>query len=202
MALEEVKTFKYLGAIIADGDSKPEIDSRIAQAYASLAKLKHIWLAQSIQMETKLKLMQSLVYSIFLYGAETWTITSNIEKRINAFENKCYRRIFNIKYTDKVSNEKLHQMISDRMGHRQSLMTTIKKRKLKWYGHVTRSNGLCKTILQGSVPGKRNKGRPSKTWADNIKEWTGMKHNELQKIAHDRDQWRQLVNSINGAPTT
>ena len=81
-------------------------------------------------------------------------------------------------------------------------MTIIKRRKLKWYGHVTRSNGLCKQILQGSVPGKRCRGRPRKTWADNIKEWTGLNHTQLQEIAHNRNQWKQLVNSVNGAPTT
>ena len=104
--------------------------------------------------------MKSLVHSIFLYGSETWTINKEIEKRITAFENKCYRRILNIKFQDKVSNERLHQMLDEAIGSRDQLMDIIKRRKLKWYGHVTRGNGLSKTILQGTVQGKRKQGRP------------------------------------------
>ena len=200
--LEEVKSFKYLGATISDEGSKPEIMSRIAQANNALAKLQPIWKSQTIRLETKLKLMKSLVHSIFLYGSETWTINKEIEKRITAFENKCYRRILNIKFQDKVSNERLHQMLDEAIGSRDQLMDIIKRRKLKWYGHVTRGNGLSKTILQGTVQGKRKQGRPKKTWMDNIKEWTGMNHNQIKSKASNRNQWKELVHSINGAPTT
>ncbi len=200
--LEEVKSFKYLGATISDEGSKPEIMSRIAQANNALAKLQPIWKSQTIRLETKLKLMKSLVHSIFLYGSETWTINKEIEKRITAFENKCYRRILNIKFQDKVSNERLHQMLDEAIGSRDQLMDIIKRRKLKWYGHVTRGNGLSKTILQGTVQGKRKQGRPKKTWMDNIKEWTGMNHNQIKSEASNRNQWKKLVHSINGAPTT
>ena len=130
-----------------------------------------------------MKLMKSLVHSIFLYGSETWTLTSYLENRINSFENKCYRKILNITYLDRISNTDLHLKISEILGNTDSLMNTIKKRKLKWYGHLTRSNGLSKTILQGTIEGKRKQGRPKKSWMDNIKEWTGMNHTQIKSKA-------------------
>ena len=146
--------------------------------------------------------MRTLVHSIFLYGSETWTITNYLEKRINSFENKCYRKLLNISYKDRVSNTELKNRISEVVKVEDSLINTIKKRKLRWYGHVTRSNGLSKTILQGSLPGQRKRGRPKKTWTDNIKEWTGLTHTQLQETAHNRPAWKNLVNSIHGVPTT
>ena len=50
--------------------------------------------------------------------------------------------------------------------------TTVKLRKLKWYGHVTRSSGLAKTIMQGTMQGGRRRGRQKKRWEDNIPVWT------------------------------
>ena len=50
----------------------------------------------------------------------------------------------------------------------------VKRRKLQWYGHVSRSSGLAKTILQSTVKGGRREGRQRKRWEDNIREWTGL----------------------------
>ena len=73
------------------------------------------------------------------------------------------------------------------------LLTTVKRRKLKWYGHVTRSSGLAKTILQGTVQGGRRRGRQRKRWEDNIKEWTGLQWNIALRKAENREEWRKLV---------
>ena len=73
------------------------------------------------------------------------------------------------------------------------LLTTVRHRKLKWYGHVTRSSGLTKTILQGTVPGGRKIGRQKKRWEDNIKEWTGLQLSDTLRKAESREEWRELV---------
>ena len=84
--LETVRSFKYLGAIVSDEGSKPEILSRIAQTTAAVTKLKVIWYDKN-----KIRLMRSLAMSIFLYACETWTITADIERRIQALEMRCFR---------------------------------------------------------------------------------------------------------------
>ena len=95
-----VTSFKYLGAVVSDDGSKPEVLSRIAQATAALTKLKPIWRDNNIHLGSKVKLMRSLVISIFLYACESWTMTAELEKRTQAFEMRCYRRLLNISYKD------------------------------------------------------------------------------------------------------
>ncbi|WP_419587619.1 hypothetical protein, partial [Thiolapillus sp.] len=82
--LETVTSFKYLGLVITDEGSKPELLCRIAQATAALTKLKPIWIDKSISLSSKIRLMRSLVTSIFLYTYESWTITAELPRRIQA----------------------------------------------------------------------------------------------------------------------
>ncbi|WP_293703574.1 hypothetical protein, partial [Thiolapillus sp.] len=80
--LETVTSFKYLGSVITDEGSKPEIPSRIAQATAALTRLKPVWIHKSIFLSSKIRLMRSLVTSIFLYACESWTLTAQLQRRI------------------------------------------------------------------------------------------------------------------------
>ena len=144
--LGTVKRFKYLGAVVSDDGSKPEVLSRIAQATAALTKLKPIW-RDNISFGSKVKLMRSLVISIFLYACESWTLTAELEKRTQAFEMRCYRRLLNFSYKDHVTNEEIRRKIQAAIGEYDELLTLVKKRKLRWFGHVSRSSGLAKTIL-------------------------------------------------------
>ena len=191
--LETVKQFKYLGAIISQEGSKPEVFARIAQTSAALAKLKPIWRDKNISLTSKIRLLHALVISIFLYACETWTLTAELQRKIQAVEMRCFRRLLGISYTDHITNEEVKRKIRQHLGHYEDLLTTVKKKKLKFYGHTIRSNGLSKTILQGTVPGKRRRGRQKKKWLDNIMEWTGNSFAETQELARNRDRWRRLV---------
>ena len=160
--LEEVENFKYLGAIISNKGSKPEIISRIAQTTAALTRLKIIWRDKNISLASKVKLMPTLSLSTFLYACESWTLTADIERRIQALEMSCYRRLLNISYKDHVTNEDVRNRIQNATGVHDDLLTMVKKRKLRWYGHISRSSGMAKTILQGTVKGARRRGRQKK----------------------------------------
>ena len=76
--LKTVTSFKYLGSVITDEGSKPEILSRIAQATAALTRLKPVWIDKSISLSSKIQLMRSLVTSIFLYDCESWNLTAEL----------------------------------------------------------------------------------------------------------------------------
>ena len=191
--LETVKSFKYLGAIISDEGSRPEILSRIAQATNALTRLKPIWKNKKIRLAYKIRLLRSLVISIFLYACESWTLNADLERRISAMEMRCYRRLLGISYTQHISNIEVKNRIVHEIGEHDCLLSTVKARKMKWYGHVTRSSGLSKIILQGTVEGKRKRGRPRKRWACNIQEWTGLSFADSQASAHDRQRWRSVV---------
>ena len=84
--LQQVNQFIYLGAMVTDNGSRSEILSRMAKAHSSLSKLKTVWEDKNISVSSKIRLLRSMVISIFLYACESWTIDSNLEKRIAAFE--------------------------------------------------------------------------------------------------------------------
>ena len=153
--LDTVTSFKYLGAMVPNDGFKPEILARIAQATAALTKQKPILRDNNIFLGSKVKLIWSLVISIFLYAFESWTLTAELEKRRQAFEMRCYRRLLNILYKDHVTNENVCRKIQAAIGKYDELLTLVKKQKLRWFGHISRSSGLAKTILQCTVKGKR-----------------------------------------------
>ena len=190
--LDCVNRFKYLGAIITDEGSKPEILARIAQATAALTKLKTIWNDRNIALSSKIRLMRSLVMSIFLYACESWTLTAETEKRIQAMEMRCIRKLLGITYRDHITNEEVQNRTRQAIGPHEDLLTTVKQRKLRWYGHITRS-GLAKTVMQGTVQGERRRGRQRKRWEDNIPEWTGLTLGTAMRKAERREEWRELV---------
>ena len=76
----------------------------------------------------------------------------------------------------------------------------VKRCKLQWYGHVSHSSGLAKTILQGTVKGGRRQGRWRKKWDDNIREWTGLEFNKSQRAVENREKWRKLVAKLSVVP--
>ncbi|KAI8508147.1 hypothetical protein Bbelb_143870 [Branchiostoma belcheri] len=67
------------------------------------------------------------------------------------------------------------------------------QRKLTWFGHICRLNTLAKTILQGTVAGGRKRGRPRKTWLDNVKKWTDLSTAQLIREAEDRTGWAWIT---------
>ena len=106
----------------------------------------------------------------------------------------CYRKILSISYKDHVTNEEVCAKIQQAIGPHEDLLTIVKGRKLQWYGHVSRSSCLVKTILQsGTVKGGRSQGRQRKRWEDNIREWTGLDFGKSQRAVENRGKWRKLV---------
>ena len=110
------------------------------------------------------------------YGAE-------LQRRIQAMEMRYYRKILRISYKDYVTNREneVRAKVQQAIGPHEDLLTSVKRRKRQWYGHVSRSSGLAKTILQGTVKGGRRQDRERKRWEDNIREWTGLEFAESQK---------------------
>ena len=84
-------------------------------------------------------------------------------------EMKCNRKILRISHKDHVTNEEVRAKIQQAIGAHEDLLTIAKRQKMQWYGHVSRSSGKAKTILQGTMKGGRRRGRPRKRWEDNIK---------------------------------
>ena len=76
------------------------------------------------------------------------------------------------------------------------VLRTIKNRKLKYYGHVIRHQGIQKGAPTGKIEGRRSRGRQRKTWIDDVKEWRGLTTSEIRTRAQDRKGWRKLVHDL------
>ena len=87
------------------------------------------------------------------YACESWTLTAELQRRIQAMEVRCYHKKLHISYKDHVTNKEVCAKIQQAIGPHEDLLTIVKRRKLQWYGHVSRSSGLAKTILQDTVKG-------------------------------------------------
>ena len=167
--------------------------SRIAQASAVLTRFKPVRNDRSISLSSKIRLMRSLVTSIFLYACESWTLTAELQRRIQTRKMRCYRKLLRFSYKDHVTNEEVRAKIQQAIGPREDLLIIVKRRKLLWYDYVSCSSGLAKTILQGTVKGEWRQGRQRKGCEDNIREWTGLKFAMSQRAVENREKWRKLV---------
>ena len=112
---------------------------------------------------------------------------------ILALEMRCYHKILRISYKDHVTNEEVCAKIQQAIRPYEDLLTMVKRCKLHWYGHVSRSSGLAKTILQGAVKGGRRQGEQRKRWEDNDREWTSLEFTNSQRAVENREKWRNLV---------
>ena len=88
-------------------------------------------------------------------------MSAELEKRTQASEMRCYRRLLNILYKDHITNEEVRRKIKAAIGEYDELLTLVKTLELKCFDHVSRSSGLTK-MVQDTVKGKRNRGKQKK----------------------------------------
>ena len=98
----------------------------------------------------------------------------------------------NIFYKDHKTNEEVRSRIQNTIGAHDHLLTMAKKRKLRWYGHISRSSGMIKAIMRGTVKGARRRGRQTR-WEGYIKEWTGMELGDSLRAAEDSERCKGIV---------
>ena len=126
----------------------------------AMVKLNRIWRVCAIIKHTKIRLVRTLVFSIFLYGAETWIVFQKEREKIDSFEMYCWRRMLRILWTAK----RLNQSVLDDIGVERRLSSEVYVRILKYFGRVTLTNTLESIMVQGKVDGKKSRGR-SPTYA-------------------------------------
>jgi hypothetical protein len=123
-------------------------------------QLYPVWRNHNISKGVKTRIFNTNVKSVLLYACKTWKIINQIIRRVQIFLNKCLRRITNIKWTDKITNEELW-----RITHQKPIENQIKRRKWNWIGHTLRKAGaIGKTTLDWNAQGYRRRGRPKRTW--------------------------------------
>uniref|UniRef100_A0AAV2JEM2 Ig-like domain-containing protein n=1 Tax=Knipowitschia caucasica TaxID=637954 RepID=A0AAV2JEM2_KNICA len=196
-ALEEVDSFTYLGSILDKyGGTDEDVRTRIGKAQTAFQQLKNIWGSSTISITTKIRLFNTIVKPILLYGAETWRTTVVTIKRIQVFINSCLRKILKIRWPEKISNEELWTKTN-----RQPVDEAILQRRWRWIGHTLRksASSITRQSLTWNPQGKRKRGRPRNTWRRDLDadvKQMGKTWGQLERLAQNRDAWRKLVGGL------
>ena len=115
-----------------------------------------------------MRILKAYVWSVLLFGCESWTISKEMRKRLEAAEMWFLRRMLRIPWTARRTNVEVLQMARTK----RELMATIRKRQLGFLGHLLRGAGIEKDCLLGMIEGTRARGRQRRKFMDGIKEWT------------------------------
>lgn len=195
LSLETVEDFIYLGANINNtGSCEKEIRRRIGMAKTAMTQLQRIWRDRNISRKTKIKLVNSLVFSIFSYGAETWTLKKADRDRIDAFEMWCWRRMLQIPWTAFRTNVSILRELKIKT----RLSTLCLRKILEFFGHIARKEGhnLEQLMVTGKVDGKRPRGRSPTRWTDQIRTNLDTNLHDALHAAKERNKWRDTIKRI------
>jgi len=147
--LENVKSFNYLGSILTnDGRCTCEIKCRTAMTKAAFNKKRALF-TSTLDLELRKKLVKFYIWSIALYGAETWTLWALDQKHMESFEMWCWRRMEKISWTDHVRNEEVLLRVKEQ----RNILNEIRKWKANWIGHILRGNCLLQWVIEGKIKG-------------------------------------------------
>ena len=128
-----VESFRYLGSIVdTRGGTDANVKTRISKARAAFHIFRNVWKSSIIGKTTKIRLFNTNVKSVLLYGAETWRMNKTTLKRINTFVNQWLRKILGIQWMDKVSNKDLWERTSQKNTWRRDLEADITQTGLSW----------------------------------------------------------------------
>ena len=192
--VEDTEHFTYLGSIIStSGGTDEDIKARKRKAQQAFAMLRPVWRSRALRTSTKLRIFNTNVKSVLLYGSETWRETSTSMKSVQVFVNKCLRNILGIRWPDTISNVNLW-----RRTKQQPLDLTIRTRRWKWIGHTLRkaNSNITKQALEWNPQGQRKRGRPKNTWRRGLTSdlrKIGKTWGETKTIAQDRERWKATV---------
>lgn len=193
-----VSTYIYLGALISNnGGCVDEVKRRMAITRAAMDKMRKIWRNNNITKATKIRLVRTLIFPIFLYAAETWTLRDTEKKKIDALEMWCWRRMLRVSWTEFRTNASILQ----ELGIKQRLSALVQSRILKLFGHISRRNNdsLDRLVVQGRVEGSRPRGRSPMRWTDQVKAMVGDPVHECTRQTTNRERWRDIVRRATSA---
>ena len=121
-----------------------------------MTNLDSILKSRDITLPTKILLIKAMVFPVFMYGSESWTIKKAECRRIDAFELWCWRRLLRVPGTARRSNQSILKEISPGI----SLEGMMLKLNLQYFGHLMRRvDSLEKTLMLGGIGGRRRRGQ-------------------------------------------
>ena len=183
--LEDVSHFKYLGSTLTyDGTSTQEIRERIGMAKAAFYDKINL-LEGKLDLQLRKQMLKCYVWSVALYGAETWTLRKQERTYLESFEMWCWRKMEKIIWSDRITNEEVLRRVDEK----RTIIKEVTKRKANWVGHILRRNGLMLDIIEGKMDAPKKMGRRRIGTLDLLKR--GRDYPDLKDLATDRQRWRK-----------
>ena len=142
-----------------------EIQRRLLLGRKVMTNLDSIFKSRDITLPTKVHLVKAMVFSVVMYGWESWTVKKAEHRRIDAFELWCWRRLLRVPWTARRSNQSILKEFSPEY----SLERLMQKVKLQYFGHLMqRMDSLEKTLMLGKIEGEGRRGQKRMRWLDGI----------------------------------
>ncbi len=196
--LDYVDCFTYLGSdVFSDCDVHKEVTRRLGKAFQSFSSLMTpLWKRREVSVQTKLRICNAVALSTLLYGAETWALTANDLRRLEAFYMYCLRRILRLSWMSRVTNIDVRNRCQV-----PTLEAILRQRRLRWLGHVQRMSDqrLPKALLWGRLPKcKRRQGGQKKRWIDIChQDLHDLQLTETWKtLCLDRPKWSKYIKAV------
>ena len=187
-----VDLFEYLGRMLNNnGDDTHAVSCRIGKAWGAFDKKSTILKDKRISVRRKRYVYESYIMPVALFACETVVWTAQRLQMMEVFQNHVMRWITGHRLRDKIPITELYAKTG-----LQPISVNIKKTKLRWFGHMKRSNLPVKTTFEGMIEGKRCRGRPKRRWRDDISEWVGDTWSSINNLARDRNRWRRMLDAI------
>ena len=188
--MEVATDFVFWGSkITTDSDCSHEIRRKFLLGRKEMTNLDIVLKSRDITLLTKVHIVKAMVFSVALYGCDSWTIKKSEHQRIDAFETRYWRRL--------LDSKEINQPILREINLEYPLEGLTLKLKLQYFGHLMQTaDSLGKSLMLGKIKGKRKRRHQRMRWLDGITNAVNMNLGKLQAVMSDREPWHVALHVV------